>query len=649
MRGALAQETERSYTVAGVMPPGFSGTIDEDASEFWLPIEQYTPRVLLERRTTHMIWALGRLRPGATLASAQAELAGIGQRLAAEHPDAYRERVLRVEPVGEISRERFRAGLLMLSGAAAMLLLIAYANVANLLLARHARRAGELAMRRVLGAGRWRILRQLLLESVLLAGAGGMLGAALAFVGVRVFVARDVLRMPDYLRVEPDLRIFGLALVLVLVTAILFGVAPAWLGAKRSASERLADSRLRGGGAGRRERSLGDLLQAAEVALAFLLLLGSAMMLRTYSHLLRSDVGFRTEHLLRMAVSLDPAQYPDPESRLAFAREARARLEAQPGVRRASIMASVLPPWFDTEVRIAAGGEEREEIAVVPLHGIDTAFLDVLDIPLLRGRAFGDRDHAAAPRVALVSESLARALQPSLDGEPLGRSIQTITRDGTLSAPVEVVGVVADVRYNGPLAAPRAAGFTDLYLPLEQIPDEVLSIALWTDTDPAALVDSMQRVLGGIAPTSPQHWISTMEQELALQHSEARVQAWLTSVFGAAALVLVVLGLYGVLTHTVTRRFHELAVRQAVGARGRDIVAMVLGEGSRTMLLGLAAGAALALAGARLLGTLLYGVAPNDPATFLVVAVALYGLGLAACAVPARRAARVAPIEALRG
>jgi putative ABC transport system permease protein len=642
----LRAEPEQLFTIVGVMPPGFAGTVDPDVSEFWLPIEQYTPRSLLDRRRTRSVWVLARLRPGVAMAAAQAEVSAIGRHLAAEYPDDYRELSLGVEPVGETWRERFRAGLTMLTLAAGLLLCIACVNIAYLLLTRLAQREHELSLRSALGAPRGAILRQLLGESLLLTTAGGALGAGLAVWGVKFFAAAQLFRLPAYVPLSVDARVVAVALGLVLLTAVLSGALPAWFGS------RVGSRNLReigpGTTLGRRQRLTVDGLVAAEVAFSFLLLTAAMLMVRSYSNLVRSDVGYRTENLQRMAVSLDPAEYPTPETQLAFVREAKALLAAQPGVRAVSFVAGVLPPWSDTEVPLAVDGVPRPALSAVNRHAVDDEFFGVMDIALHDGRTFLPADGPDARRVAVVSVSLARALVGGDGRRAMGATLQ-IARDARQvdpPAPIEIVGVVEDVRYLGPRADRRADH--DLYLPIAQAPSPILSIAVVTDRDPGLLLGTLQRALGRLAPTSPLHWVSTMEEELALQFGDARLYAWLTGLFGAGALLLVTIGIYGVISNAVTRRWSELGVRMAVGARPRDIVVLVLGDGSRPLLLGILVGAAAALAGATVATSLVYGVATTDPLTFGGVGLTMLALGLAASYLPARRASRLDPMRVLR-
>ena len=643
----MAGEGSQLITIIGVMPPGFEGTIDPDDVEFWLPIEQYTPRALIERRTWRGVWVLARLRRGTTIATAQAEVASIGRALAAEYPEAYRDLSLGVEPVGESWRQRFRPGLTMLSVAAGLLLLIACVNIAYLLLARVAEREYELQLRSALGASRASLIRQLVAESLLLTTVGGVIGGALAVAGVRFFARAELFSLPSYVTLEVDAGSMVNASGIILLTAVLAGVLPAWLGSRVGPARPLSEM-SRSGTASRRQRLIVDGLVGAEVAFSFLLLTGSMLMVRTYANLLASDVGYRTERLQRLAITLDPMEYPTPETRLAFVEEARAALRAEPGVSDVSIIAGVLPPWFDAEMRIAIGGVEVPELSAVQRHAIDDAFFRVMEIPLREGRMFATTDVAGSPRVAIVSRSLARALVGGDGRDAIGSSIQV----GTSRAPeppsrtLEIVGIVEDVRYHGP-RSDRAADH-DLYVPIAQAPDMILSIAVTTIRDPALIEGSLRRTLGRLAPTSPQHWISTMEGELAAQFGDARLYAWLTAVFGASALLLVAIGIYGVMSNGVRRRWAELGIRMAVGARPSDIVVLVLGQATRPMVFGLVIGVAAAAASATLAQSLVFGIAPTDPGTFAIVAAAIVGIGLVACYLPARRAARLDPRQVLQ-
>jgi putative ABC transport system permease protein len=632
-------ESEQLFSIVGVMPPGFSGTVDPDVSEFWLPLEQYAPRAHFERRRSRPMWVLARLRPGVTPAAAHAEVSAIGRQLAAQHPDDYHEISLAVEPVGETWRERFRSGLTMLTAAAGLLLLIACVNIAYLLLARLAQRDHELRLRAALGAPRGSLVRQLLLESLILTLGGGAAGMLLAVGGVKIFAAAQVFRLPSFLPLSVDVRVMVLGLGLVLVTALVSGALPALFVARTGASQQLREIG-RGTTLGRRQRVVIDGLVAAEIALSSLLLVGSTLMVRTYANLVGSDLGFRTENIQRMAVTLDRREFPTPASQLAFVREAKSTLEALPGVAGVAFVAGVLPPWIDGVAPIAVGGVPRPELAA-DRHAVDDDFFGTMGIPVSEGRAFHAGDQADSRRVAVVSQSLARAIAGDARRSAVGTTIQ-IARDARQAAAADeivIVGVVADVRYHGPNAARRADH--DLYVPIAQRPDETVSIAIHARRDPTLLMGAVRRAIGRLAPTSPVHWVSTMEEELGIQFGDARLYAWLTAVFGASALLLVTIGVYGVVSNSVTRRWSELGVRMAIGARPTQIVTLVLAQAARPMLIGVAAGAAVSLAAASLLSTLVYGVATSDAVTFIGVGMALLAIALGACYLPARRVTRL--------
>ena len=640
-------EAEERFTIVGVMPDGFAGTIDPDISEFWLPIEQYTPRVMLELRRARSTWVLARLRPGVTVSEAHTEVAAIGRQLAAEHPDDYRELSLGIERLGETWRERFRAGLTLVTSAAALLLLIACVNVAWLLLTRLAQREPELKLRAVLGASRAAIVRQLALESIVLTLVGGAIGTLLAVWGVRVFARSGVFRLPAFVPLDVDVSVIAIAVGLVLITAMLGGVLPAWLGSRLGGAGGLREIG-RGTTMSRRQRRMIDGLVAAEVAFSFMLLTGTLLLVRTYANLVRSDLGFRVETLQRLAVSLDPAEHPSALEQLGFVQRAREALLAQPGVEAVSFQSGVLPPWVDDAAPIAVAGVPRPELSAVHRHPVDEYFFDVLDIALEHGRPFLPSDDAGAHPVAIVSRSLARAVAGGDGREAVGRTIQ-IGRDARAlerAAPISIVGIVEDVRYHGPLGD-RPADH-DLYIPMRQAPSAIVSVAITTDRDPAMVLGSIQRTLGRIAPTSPLHWISTMEEELGIQYGDARLYAWLTLVFGVSGLLLVAIGVHGVIANGVTRRRAELGIRMAVGARPSDIIALVVKEGARPLVFGLGLGALAALAGARLAVSLVHGVTPTDPLTYLSVGLLLLSIGVIACWLPARRATRLAPTRMMQ-
>jgi putative ABC transport system permease protein len=647
-RGTLGANQLSLYTIVGVMPAGFIGTVDADVSDFWIPAESYEPRSEYENRRERGTWAIGLLKPDVSLPAAQAEIQQIGRRLAAVFPKDYEHIHLGLEPFGESWRVKYRAGLLMLLGAAVLLLLIACTNVANLLLARLAQRENELMLRLVLGAQRKRVLGQLLTESLLLSLTGGAVGALLAFAGIRLFALANVIKLPPYVALTPDARVIALTAVLMLLTGVVFGVLPAWFGSRVNASQNLREAG-RSVSLGRRQRLYGQFLVVLEVSFTFVLLIGSVLMLRSYMNLTHSDLGFRTQNLLRMAVSLDQVQYATPQSQINFIQEARTRLANYPGVSSMTFVVGVLPPWFDAHSDLAVNGEPNDALKHIDRHAVDADFFSTLGIPLLEGRGIRASDRVDAPRVAVVSRSLARFIATGDGSGAVGKVIQTVTNATTaaLSPPIEIVGVVQDVHYHGPLTQ-RQYDY-DLYLPIEQRLGSVISFGFHTSVDPATLIQPLRRELGRIVPTSPVHWVSTMKDELALQAGDNRFYAYLTGVYATCAVLLAILGIYSVLANSVSRRFGEIGIRMAMGAQSGDIVQMVLVQGMKTLVFGLVVGVALALFGTKLVASLLHGVGANDPLSFAAVTLGLLVLGVLACYLPARRATRADPLIVLRG
>ncbi len=642
-RPTSRQSQDSVRTIVGVMPPGFVGTVDPDVSDFWVPVAHYEPAPLMRDRQSRATWVIARLRHGVTLDQARADVAAVAATLARDYPDAYDRVTLVAEPFGESWRARFRLSLYTLLAAAGLLLVIACTNVATLLLARLAQRDNELRVRAALGAPRGRMVRQLLFESLLLAGAGGVAGITLAGAAIRAFSSSGVFALPPYvdLGISPSTALVGVTLVLA--TGLIFGVLPARLGANAQHQLALPESATRVS-MGRRQRRYGQALVVAQVAFTFVLLTGAALLLRTYQNLVRDDLGYRTENLLRMAVSPDPNVFMSTDARVALAEEIRTSFNGQPGVRNTSVMAGVLQPWFDETTDIALAADVR--LRDVGRHAVDAEYLSVMGMAVVSGRDLDVGDRAAGATSALVSASLARRVEEATGRDAVGQRIDAVMPRVELAESFTIVGVVNDVRYHGPLQ-PRPADY-DVYVPIERGGPGALSIAVHTSVAPASLIAPLSRALGTLAPTSPQHWISTMEDELGLQYRDARLYASLSGVYGAAAGILAALGIYSVLANNVARRTREIGVRMAIGAGTRQIVSMVLGEGLRTLAVGAAAGLVLSLLAGRVVAGLLFGVAAQDPRTLALVTGLLFAGGLLAAAVPSMRAARVNPLTALR-
>jgi predicted permease len=631
-------------TIVGVMPRGFVGTVDPDVSDFWLPVAHYEPEPFMRDRMARATWAIARLRPGASMAEARADVAAMAGALALEYPQAYDRVTLVAEPFGESWRERFRLSLYTLLGAAGLLLLIACTNVATLLLARLAQRDNELKVRAALGAPRRRLIRQLLAESLVIAAVGGAGGLLLAWSAVRAFRAAGVFTLPPYVELGLDPTTATAGMALVLLTGLLFGVLPARLGSGAHATlvAREGGTRL---SMGRRQRRYGQLLVVAQVAFTFMLLVGSGLLLRTYQNLVSGELGYRTTNVLRMALSPDPNVFRTGDERVALATDIARTFDAYPGVRRSSVMVGVLQPWFDEVVDVDLTSDTR--VRDVGRHSVDDGYFDVMGIELLRGRTFQPGDRADGATATIVSESFARRIATATGRDAIGQRLQGAIPRVNIAETFDIVGIVNDVIYNGPLQARPAEH--DVYVPIERGGPGALSIAIHTNVDAASLIAPLSRSLGQLAPSSPQHWISTMEEELALQYRDAQLYASLSGIYGGAAALLAILGIYSVLANNVARRQREIGIRIAVGAQARNIVSLILADGARTLAAGVVVGAALSMFAARLLQGLLYGVVPADPVTFLVAAAGLVAAGLGACAIPSARAAKVDPLTALRG
>ena len=657
------------YTIIGVMPPGFVGTIEEDESHFWIPLTHYVPRHFMDERGTDILWTLGRLKPGVSFETAAREVETIGQRLLAGYPDrpgspnggspdgdspdsdaADPQFGLWAQPFGESWRAELRRGLHLLLAASGLLLLITCTNVANLLLARLAKMEHELCLRRILGADQRRILRQLVRESLLLATLGGAGGLLLAAWGTRIAVTTLAYEVPSYIDLSPDGRVVVMAVLAILITGTGFGVLPAWLGSQLELSSRLRETG-RGASGGRRQATFGRSLVIAEIALTFVLLVAAGLILRSYADLRSFDYGYRTDHLLRMSVTLNRGEHTTPADWRVFMRKVEKAVASYPGVRQAAVVCGTLPPWKPParDLIWTASGETFEKVR---RHRITAAYLPTMDIQLLHGRNIRHDDDETGTPVALLSQSLARTLAGDDGRGALGQELRV--ESGSEAGTYQVVGMVEDVRF-----APEGARATKygvrgelgegrhFYLSGLQATGYVLSLAIHTEVEAASLIEPLRKLLGSLAPTSPVHWISTMDDEVALGYSDTRLYAFLVSFYTLCAVLLAGLGIYGVLANDVARRIGELGLRMAIGASRRDILRLVVGRSLRTVGVGIVVGAALAFALLGLTSGLLPGLT-GDPATFLLVALGLALLGVVACLGPALRAVRLEPAIALR-
>jgi len=628
--------------VIGIMPKGFQfprlwGNPDPD---FWVPLPV---DVLKQNRGSHWLWVLGRLRLGVAQRQAQAEMAGIAARIAQQYGQSNANVGVTVVDLHEELVGNTRPMLLLLFCAVGFLLLIAGANVANLFLAQATRRQREMAVRLAVGAGRWRLARQLLTESVGLSSLGGAAGLGLAVGGKALLVSLAPPRiLPSVNPINLDARVFVFALAVCLLVGILFGLAPA-LGASRIDLDESLKEGARGFTGGVRARRFRGGLVACEVGLALVLVIGGGLLIHSLKNLLAVDIGFNPKNILTMELNLPSSRYPKNEDRLAFLQNAVERVKGLPGVRDASVTSKMPLTGMSNNGDVWVEGRPKGpefQGPLVEFSYVMPGYFHTLGVPSLEGRTFTSADGAGAPRVAVINETLARHFWPH--ESPLGKRFSQVDPPQW----VEVVGVVGDVRQSWSLAdlpMPEAyfpyaqwAEYSDLYL--------VIRSAL----DPASLVQPVRAQLLNLDPDLPAYHVETMEQIRAARAGAPLFRGVLMTLFALVALTLAATGIYGVMAYAVTERTHEIGVRMALGALPRDVLRMVVGQGTALTLVGVAAGLAGALALTRFLASFLYGVLPTDPGTFVAASLLLVGVATLACYIPARRATKVDPMVALR-
>jgi putative ABC transport system permease protein len=625
-------------TVIGVMPAGFNFPTKE--TEYWIPLAP--PPDLAESRTAFWLYVAGRLKPGVSVERAQSDVGAIAGRLAAQYPDleGYGVNVvgLHDQVVGKV-----RPALLVLMGAVAFVLLIACANVANLLLASAAAREREIAIRTALGAGRRRLVRQLLTESVLLFLLGGAAGVAVAYWGLRVLLALSPPDLPRLDAVGIDARVLAFTFGVSLLTGLLAGLVPALQPSVKELSDSLKEGG-RGSTAGRGSGRLRDLLVVSEVALSLVLLVGAGLMIASFVELKRVDLGFDPNRLLTMQLQLPGAKYKEPPQAVAFSDDLLGRAATAPGVRSVGAITTLFlsdlanSTNFSIEGRPDFSPTERVE---VPFDSISPNFFEVVRTPLLRGRSFTDADRDGTTPVVIVNETMAKRFWPGED--PVGKRIKYGTAD-TESPWLTIVGVVGDMRRTGFDESVRC----ETFLPLAQNPAWRLTIVARAAGDPAPLAATLRDQVKADDPDEPDIAVKTVDELLGDMVSHRRLTMLLFGVFAGLALLLAAVGIYGVMSYAVTQRTHEIGVRMALGAQVSDVVRMVVGKGMALALGGIAAGLVAAFALSRVMSSLLYGVSATDPLTFGGVALLLALVALLACYIPARRATRVEATIALR-
>ncbi|MGE0042706.1 MAG: ABC transporter permease [Vicinamibacterales bacterium] len=629
-------------TIVGVLPPSFSINQPDDV---FLPIGLLlTPGSYRLERVNHWgVSAIARLRPGVTVASARAEVEALAAQLAAEYPNTNSGNGAMLVPLHELITRDVRPMLLVLLASVGVLLLIGCANLANLMLARSAARGQEMAVRAALGAGRWRVIRQLLTESVLLAAAGGAAGLLLAVFGLRAVLAVLPATFPRLHLVTLNGRVLAAAAAVSLVTGILFGLVPALHAAGDRSTSLLRGARVSGAGGPRSFTR--RLLLVGEIALAVVLLTGAGLMARTMARLLAVDPGVRTTNLLTAKFQLHGQRYGDDERLRAFYDRADPRVRQLPGVVDVSFAGALPvedPTWSSVFVIEGRPEPPRAEVPSIILTPVADRYFETAGLPIVEGRPLGARDLAGSPFVAVVNRTFAERYFPGESA--IGhRFKQGWTLDG--GAPwIEIVGVSGDVKMSG-LETPT---IIQAYLSMRQFPQEDVAILVRTAGEPGALAGAMEAALHEVDPDLPLFAVRPMDVVVQEGVGSQRLTLLLLGGFAAMALVLAAVGVFGVTAYTVSQRTHEFGLRMALGADRPTVLRLVFAEGARVAGTGVVLGLAGAVALAGLMRSLVFEVAPRDPATLAATGAILLAVSLAACYLPARRATRVDPATALR-
>jgi putative ABC transport system permease protein len=649
----------QAYTVIGVMPPDFKFW----GSEIWVPYGLFGDEdYATDRRFFSSTGAVGRLKPDVTITQARAELSVIAARLAEQYPDSNKDFGAKIVPLSATA-EQIRQALLALSGAVGLVLLIACANVANLLIARDAGRAQELAIRAALGAGRARLLRQMLLESLPLALLGGLAGLLLARSGLVLIlklVPEDLI--PAEANIVIDARALGFTLLLTLLTTLICSLLPALRFSSAAALEGLRNSMRPGAGAPVGQRTRGALI-ILEVAMSVVLLVGAGLLIKSFARLQQVELGFNMESLLAIDLSLSSDKYRQPQKLELFYREALERVNATPGVESAAFMNSAPFSNLGAALPLIREGQVFNNIEELSdrvcryliTHG-DT--LSALGTPLILGRGLTAQDTSNSQPVAVINEAAAEKFFP---GEyPLGKRIRlglpdNLIQPGMLPEGMEkpswhtVVGIAKTHRQLIVGKEFREAAF----IPLAQAPQVTMllnssTLLVRSTIDPASLVTAVRRQIHSVDPDLPFAKVAAMESRIYDALKPQRFNTFLMGLFAALALLLAAVGLYGVLSYSVAQRRHEIGVRMALGAQTRDVLGLVLRHGMTLTLIGMAIGLVAAIGLTRLIKTLLVGVSATDPVTFIVIALLFAMVALLACYLPARRATKVDPMVALR-
>ncbi|HKA22093.1 MAG TPA: ABC transporter permease [Blastocatellia bacterium] len=648
--GRTLRINAESWTVIGVMRADFDfyGRINAN-NDFLVPLGRLTDREYMHTRNTHLASVIGRLKPNATLEQARSEMNAIAADLEARYPESNTGTGVSLKPLTEDYLGDARQVLMMISAAVLLVLLIACANVANLLLARAAGRQKEIALRLALGASRVRIVRQLLTESVLLGLIGGVIGFLLAMWSFDFLLKLSATALPRADEVKIDSRVLIFSIAASLFTGVVFGLVPAWQASKLDLQSSLKEGG-RQAGAGSNERLRGAFV-VSEIALSFVLLVGAGLLLKSFREMLRVDLGFEPRNVLTVRLRLPDAKYRNSSQTMNFCREMLQRVSTLPGVQHASLSTGFPFGQSNNDEYLLEGEAEPQpgNSPVAVTHWISEGYQQTLGISLLAGRSFTEEDNETAPPVAIVDEELTKRRFPD---QPLQSVLGKRVRVGGTNEPWrKIVGVVRHVKHASLDEEPRP----EIDRPYAQVGPKwlaeltrVMDLSLKTSGDPLAFVAAVKREVQSIDAEQPLANVQAYEARMSAETAPRRFNLLLVGGFALIALLLATVGVYGLMSFAVTSRTQEIGIRIALGAESRDIRRLVLKRGLAMALAGIVIGVAGSLALTRLIQNLLFGVSPSDPFTLVLVMLILTGVALGACLVPARKATKVDPMVALR-
>jgi putative ABC transport system permease protein len=642
-----------SYTVVGVMPAGIypvwpttSGRIsfDENEQQFWTPMAFSAQWANV--RTSHVLGVLGRLKPGITLEQAQAEMNTVGARLEREYAANKGEGIIVNAFLNEVIGS-VKPVLITLLGAVGLVLLIACANIAGLLMAQHATRSKEVAIRAALGAGRGRLVRQFFLEGLLLSLLGTVAGVAMARLGIDLIIKLVPSQLPRFSQTQLDWRVLSFTIVLSFFTCLLFGLLPAWQSSKPDLQATLEQGRRVSGPGAARQR-FRQLLVVFQISIAVMLVIGAGLLIKSFWRLRQVDPGFKPDNVLSLSMSLPQSKYGDGQKINTFYRQLIERISGLPGVQAAAIAYDhpLQANWVDSFVIEGRPAPAAGESPSANFNPVSTDYFRTVGTQVVTGRQFtaqDDQDHAG---VVIVNEAFVRRYFPR--EKALGQRLRLspparIWKNQRLTS-FEIVGIARNVKSAGLTAESEPT----YYVPATQSPLQDMTILVRTKGDPTALVPALRNAVFTIDPDQPIANISTMEEIVADSLAQPRLSMTLMGLFGSLALILAAVGIYGLLSYAVTQRTQEMGIRIALGAQVTDVLRLVLKQGMVLVVVGEALGLIGAFAFTRLISSLLFGVTPTDAATFIAVTGVLAGVALLACYFPARRATKIDPLVALR-